>query len=138
MAGMARLTIGDIGPDGQVLLLGAHCDDIEIGCGATLVDLVRRRPDLHFHSIIFCSDPRREKEVRRSLKVLLGKETHITLHFGGLRDGYLPYQAAEVKDYLVDKVSSLEPDLVFTHNRADLHQDHRFVGEITYQVCEIA
>jgi LmbE family N-acetylglucosaminyl deacetylase len=130
---MARLTFSDIGPAGKVLCLGAHCDDIEIGCGATLVDLAKRWPDLEFHAVIFCSDEQREKEARQSLAALLGDNTHVSLHFGELRDGYLPYQAVEAKEYLVSKVNSLAPDLVFTHSRNDLHQDHRFVGEITYQ-----
>ena len=73
MAGMARVTLDDIGPSGQVLLLGAHCDDIEIGCGATLVDLAKRWPDLEFHAIIFCSDDRREQEARQGLANLLPK-----------------------------------------------------------------
>ncbi len=133
MAGMARLTLDNIGPSGQVLLLGAHCDDIEIGCGATLVDLVKRWPGLEFHSIIFCSNDRREQEARQGLATLLGEKTGLTLHFGGLRDGYLPYQATEAKEYLVSKVNSLDPSLVFTHSKNDLHQDHRFVAELTYQ-----
>lgn len=130
---MARLTLDDIGPSGQVLLLGAHCDDIEIGCGATLVDLVKRWPDLEFHAIIFCSDDRREQEARQGLAALLGEKASLTLHFGGLRDGYLPYQATEAKEYLVSKVNSLESSLVFTHSKNDLHQDHKFVAELTYQ-----
>ena len=133
MAGMARLTFDALGRSRQILLLGGHCDDIEIGCGATLVDLIKRSPDIEFHVIIFCSDSRREQETRHSLKVLLGEDADITFNFGGLRDGYLPYQAVAAKDFLLSKVKALTPDLVFTHNRDDLHQDHRFVGEITYQ-----
>ena len=134
MAGMARVTLENIGPSGQVLLLGAHCDDIEIGCGATLIDLVERWPDLNFHAIIFCSDNQREKEARQGLATLLGEESSVTLHFGRFRDGYLPHQAIEAKEYLIAKVSSLEPTLVFTHSKNDLHQDHKFVAELTYQV----
>ena len=133
MASMARLTLDDVGPSGQVLLLGAHCDDIEIGCGATLVELVTRWPELDIHAVIFCSDDRREKETRQSLATLLGAKSRVTIHFGRLRDSYLPYQPVEAKEYLVSRVSLLKPSLVFTHNRHDLHQDHRFVAELTYQ-----
>ena len=134
MAGLERLTLGHIGPTGTVLCLGAHCDDIEIGCGATLVDLVRRWPELDFHVLIFCSQPGREQESRLSLATLLGQQAKLTFHFGVLRDSYLPYQAVEAKEYLTSEVGKLAPDLIFTHNREDLHQDHRFVGEVTYQV----
>lgn len=134
VAGMAGLSLRGIGPSGQVLLLGAHCDDIEIGCGATLVDLMQRWPDLEFHVVIFCSDAQREREARNSLAILLGDEANICLTFAGFRDGFLPYQAAETKEYLQDKVTSLEPGVVFTHCRNDLHQDHRFIAEITHQV----
>jgi LmbE family N-acetylglucosaminyl deacetylase len=134
MAGMARLTLEGVGPSGQVLLLGAHCDDIEIGCGATLVDLADRWPNLEFHAIIFCSDEQREKETRGSLLALLGEKADVKLHFGDLQDGYLPYEARKAKDYLKGEINGLSPNLVFTHFRGDAHQDHRFVAELTYQV----
>lgn len=134
MAGMAKLTLEDIGPAGQVVLLGAHCDDIEIGCGAVLVDLVNRWPKLEIHAIIFCSDDQREKETRGSLFALLGEKADVNLHFGGLQDGYLPYEAGKAKDYLKGESKELSSGIVFTHFRGDAHQDHRFVAELTYQV----
>lgn len=134
LAGFAKLNISSAVSGNQVLLLGAHCDDIEIGCGATLVDLARRSPELQFHSIIFCSDPVREKESRQGLSTLLGEQANLTMDFGGLRDGFLPYRAEEVKQFLIDKTKGLSPSLIFTHSHNDLHQDHRFVCEITRQV----
>lgn len=134
VAGMAKIALDDVGPNGQILLLGAHCDDIEIGCGATIVDLASKWPELEFHAIIFCSDAHREDEARQGLTSLLGGDSQLSMHFGGLRDGYLPYQAVEAKEYLSSEVASLVPSLVFTHFRDDLHQDHRFVADITYQV----
>ena len=138
MAGLDQLALGHLGPSGKVLCLGAHCDDIEIGCGATLVELAKRWPDLDFHILVFCSRPGREEESRLSLASLLGPQTKLTLHFAELRDSYLPYRAFEAKEYLINKVGGLEPNLVFSHYREDLHQDHRFVGEITYQVFRSA
>jgi len=134
LAGLAKLSLGDDASRNQVLVLGAHCDDIEIGCGATLVDLAERSPDLQFHSITFCSDPAREKESRRGLSTLLGEQADLTMDFGGLRDGFLPYRAEEAKQFLIDKTRGLSPSLIFTHSHNDLHQDHRFVCEITRQV----
>ena len=134
MAGLAELTLGDAESGGQVLVLGAHCDDIEIGCGATLVDLAERSPNLQFHAIIFCSDPDREGEARKGLSSLLGDQTRLTLDFGGLKDGFLPYRAEETKQFLIDKTKRSSPSLIITHSQNDLHQDHRFISEITRQV----
>ena len=134
MAGLAKLSLGGSDARGQVLVLGAHCDDVEIGCGATLVDLADRSPDLQFHFIIFCSDSTREDETRKGLRNLLGNRVDLSMEFGGLKDGFLPYRAEEAKQFLIDKTRSLSPDIVFTHSRNDLHQDHRFVSEITRQV----
>ena len=134
MADLAKINLGDAESCSEVLILGAHCDDIEIGCGATLVDLVERSPKLRFHAVIFCSDPGRESETRKGLSTLLGERANLTIDFGGLRDGFLPYRAEETKQFLIDKTRPLSPDVVFTHSRHDLHQDHRFVSEITRQV----
>ena len=104
----------------------------------TTVPLLTRWPELDIHALIFCSDERREKETRRSLKSLLGSKSRVMCHFGRLRDGYLPYRPVEAKEFLVDKVASLTPGLVITHYREDLHQDHRFVAELTYQALRDA
>ena len=134
MAGFAKLNLSSAVSGNRVLVLGAHCDDIEIGCGATLVDLAKRSPELQFHSIIFCSDPVRERESRQGLSTLLGEQVNLTMDFGGLRDGFLPYRAEEAKQFLIDKTRGLSPSLIFTHSHNDLHQDHRFISQITRQV----
>ncbi len=138
LAGLAKIGLGDPNTSSEILVLGAHCDDIEIGCGAALITLAERSPDSNFHTIIFCSDPTRENETRRALRSLLGDHANLTMHFGSLKDGFLPYRAEEAKNFLVDKTKTLSPDLILTHSRNDLHQDHRFVGEITYQVLRNA
>ena len=134
MAGLAELTLCGADARGDVLIIGAHCDDIEIGCGATLVDLAERAPQLRFNAVIFCSDSTREAETRKALRTLLGDRVELTAQFGGLRDGFLPYRAEEAKQFLIDKTTGLSPSLIFTHSGSDLHQDHRFVSEITRQV----
>ena len=130
---MLRISLDGLEASGTILCLGAHCDDVEIGCGATLVDLTERFPGVRIHVIVFCSDERREAETRRSLALLLDENSKLTLNFATFRDGYLPYQAAEVKEYLAKQARGIAPDLVITHNRQDLHQDHKLIGEITYQ-----
>ena len=131
---MLRISLDGLEASGKILCLGAHCDDVEIGCGATLVDLTVRHPGLAIHVITFCSDERREAETRRSFVQLLNHYPKLTFDFATFRDGYLPYEAANVKDYLAKQAAGTNPDLVFTHCRQDLHQDHRFVSEISYQV----
>ena len=134
MAGLAELSLGGADARGQILILAAHCDDIEIGCGATLVDLATRSPNMRFHSVVFCSDATREKETRLGLSTLLGDDVDLNMEFGGLKDGFLPYRAEETKEFLINKTNSLSPDVIITHSMSDLHQDHRFVCEITRQV----
>jgi LmbE family N-acetylglucosaminyl deacetylase len=131
---MSTLSVNDLGPAGRILCLGAHCDDIEIGCGATIAAVAKRHPGVHIAAIIFCSNSRRKKETQESMNRLLDGHANLELHVASFRDGYLPYEGAAVKEYLAETVSDMDPDVVFTHYRQDLHQDHRFVGEITYQL----
>ena len=118
----------------RILCLGAHCDDVEIGCGATLVELARRWPTVEFHIVIFCSDEQREIESRRSLTRLIGDGGQLHLSFGRCQDSFLPYRPVDAKEFLVEAVKSTSADITFTHSANDLHQDHRFVAELTYQV----
>jgi LmbE family N-acetylglucosaminyl deacetylase len=117
----------------RALLLGAHCDDIELGCGGTILELSRRHPDLTVHWIVLSSTPERAREAERSadrfLAALRSKEVVIER----FRDGHFPYEGSRVKEYVETLKARLDPDLVFTHYRDDWHQDHRLVGEITWQ-----
>ena len=131
---MSTLTFSDLGPKGHVLCLGAHCDDIEIGCGATIAGLAERNPRIQVSAIVFCSNAHRKVEAQKSMVKLLNGHANLELHIADFRDGFLPYQAVTAKEYLSDTVVGMAPDVVFTHNRQDLHQDHRCVGEMTYQV----
>lgn len=114
-----------------VLALGAHCDDIEIGCGGTLLRLVREHPGLEVHWHVFASNPARAAEAEKSAKQFLeGASARIRVH--AFRDGYLPTQWAEVKDAFEALKGQVRPDLILTHYRQDLHQDHRLVNELTW------
>jgi LmbE family N-acetylglucosaminyl deacetylase len=115
----------------KVLCLGAHCDDIELGCGATLLRLAAERT-LDVTWVIFSSTPARAAEARASAARFLRNARHVELRLEGLRDGYLPAQWGAAKD-IVESLKRLpRPDLVFTHERKDRHQDHRVVGELTW------
>lgn len=117
----------------SVLCLGAHCDDIEIGCGGTLIRIAELCPDVKFDWIVFCSDDQRANESRRAASLLLG-DASIDIHFHEFRDGYLPWQGPEPKEVLQELAKSISPNLVLTHHADDAHQDHRLVAEITTNV----
>jgi LmbE family N-acetylglucosaminyl deacetylase len=115
----------------QVLCLGAHSDDIEIGCGGTLLSLKRRYPKIRLHWVVFTAGGRRRDEANRGVELFAeGCEREVSLlHF---RDGFLPYQGAEVKEAFEKIKAEIEPDLIFTQWGADAHQDHRLLSELTW------
>jgi LmbE family N-acetylglucosaminyl deacetylase len=116
----------------RVLALGSHSDDIEIGCGATLLALSRTRPDVEVTWVVLGAEGEREREARTSAEAFLGaaRRSEVVVH--GFRDGFFPYIGGEVKDVFEQLKSRLEPDLILTHARHDLHQDHRLVCELTW------
>ena len=116
----------------RVLALGSHADDIEIGCGATLLALTRTRPDLELTWVVLGAHGRREREARASAEAFVGPATSSEVVVHGFRDGFFPYVGGEVKDVFEDLKSRLDPDLILTHGRHDLHQDHRLVCELTW------
>jgi LmbE family N-acetylglucosaminyl deacetylase len=117
---------------GTVLCLGAHCDDIEIGCGGTLLRLRRARPDAEIHWAIFCSDAARAAEARASAARFLGPRAAERVQIFEHRDGFLPWEGAAVKQRFEELKRRLSPDLILTHYQRDLHQDHRIVSELTW------
>lgn len=120
----------DLRPNGTVLCLGAHSDDIEIGCGGTLIELRERHPELRFLWVVFSGDDVRERETRAAAAELLGSLVTVETH--QFRGSYLPHFGSEIKDIFESLRSRLEPDLVMTHYLADRHQDHRMLAELTW------
>ena len=125
-----RLLDGDA-PVRRVLALGAHADDIEIGCGATLLAWTRAYP-LDVTWVVLGADGVRETEARRSAEAFLrgAEKSSVVCH--AFRDGFFPYVGGEVKDVFEGLKSEVEPDVILTHTRDDLHQDHRLVCELTW------
>jgi LmbE family N-acetylglucosaminyl deacetylase len=119
-------------PVRRVLALGAHADDIEIGCGAALLALSRANPGVEVTWVVFAASGERADEARRSAETFLASAGNADVVVHGFRDGYLPHVGAELKDVFEELKSRVEPDLVFTHTRHDLHQDHRAVCELTW------
>jgi LmbE family N-acetylglucosaminyl deacetylase len=116
-----------------ILCLGAHADDIEIGCGGTLLTLLAACPSLHLHWVVLSADERRATEARQSaLRFLGAAAAQARIQVEGFRDTFFPYQGAEIKEFFQTLSAHVEPDLIFTHRREDLHQDHRLVAELTW------
>ena len=116
----------------HLLLLGAHSDDIEIGAGGTVLELLARRPDLKVTWVVFSGDPMREAEARASASAFcqLARMTQIETHT--FRDGFFPYDGAAVKATFDALGARVSPDLILTHRGNDCHQDHRLVSELTW------
>lgn len=116
----------------RVLALGAHCDDIEIGCGGTILRLAAVRPEVEVLWVVFCSGPLRAAEARASAGEFLEdvRSSRVVVH--EFRDGFLPYSGAVVKDAFEALKREFDPDLILTHYRDDRHQDHRLVSELTW------
>jgi LmbE family N-acetylglucosaminyl deacetylase len=117
----------------RVLCLGAHSDDIEIGCGGTILRLLESNPALEMRWVVFSGEPDRAAEARSSAEAFLGHGTNVLVEVETFRERYFPYVAAELKERFDAFGSGAAPDLVFTHYRDDLHQDHRLLSELTYQ-----
>jgi LmbE family N-acetylglucosaminyl deacetylase len=115
----------------RVLALGAHADDIEIGCGGTLLRLAAARP-LEVLWVVFCSTPARAEEARVSAARFLKGVANQRVVIGSHRDGFLPYEGGTIKDEFEALKTQFTPDVVLTHFREDRHQDHRLVSELTW------
>lgn len=116
----------------NILCLGAHCDDIEIGCGATLLTLLSQRQDINVYWQVFSSTPSREQEALAGAKLFTANANSLEIDIRRFRDGFLPYEGSAVKEAIEETKSKFVPDVVFTHYRNDLHQDHRKISELTW------
>jgi LmbE family N-acetylglucosaminyl deacetylase len=116
----------------RLLCLGAHCDDIEIGCGGTILELAASARKLEVCWVIFSSNDRRKLEAQRCTELFLANAARREIKILSFRDGFLPYQGIEVKEAFEQLKSEFSPDLILTHYRHDLHQDHRMISELTW------
>jgi LmbE family N-acetylglucosaminyl deacetylase len=113
----------------RILCLGAHCDDIEIGCGGTLLKVLEASPGAHVDWIVFSSNDVREPEARAGAAKFLEGAGSSNVVVESFRERYFPY-VPEIKEYFDDLGATLRPDIVFTHFRDDLHQDHVLLAEL--------
>lgn len=115
-----------------VLCLGAHADDIEIGCGGTLLHLLKAYPDVQVVWVVFSANQKRRKEAVASASRFLTGSSSRTVIVKNFRESFFPYSGEAIKRYFEQLKKKCNPDLVFTHYRDDLHQDHRVINQFTW------
>jgi LmbE family N-acetylglucosaminyl deacetylase len=116
----------------QILCLGCHSDDIEIGCGGTILRLIDEHPGCVFHWVVFSAIGVREAEAQNAAAQLVGTACLKGPLLKTFPDGFMPFVGAEVKTLFEELKHAVSPDLIFTHYRKDAHQDHRLVAELTW------
>jgi len=112
--------------------LGAHADDIEIGCGGTVLRLAAEVPELIVRWIVFSGAGLREAEARNSAAAFLENVSRKQVEVLGFRDGYFPFQGGDIKDCFEALKRDFDPSLIVTHWQSDAHQDHRLLAELTH------
>ncbi len=140
---MLQLGLGtESGRPLDLLFVGAHSDDIEIGCGGTVLRLLAEHPGSRATWVVLSATADREAEARSSASAFLSSAASSTVEVASFRESYFPYIGDAVKDYFNELRKRVEPDVVFCHTRADEHQDHRTVAELVWNtfrdhlVCE--
>jgi LmbE family N-acetylglucosaminyl deacetylase len=116
----------------NILCLGAHSDDIEIGCGGTLLKLTRDHDGLNIWWIVFSAEGSRSREARSSAKAFLAGAARRKTVIKQFRGSFFPFQAERIKEYFEEIKAAFRPDLVFTHYRDDRHQDHRILSDLAW------
>jgi len=116
----------------KILCLGAHSDDIEIGCGGAVLQMLASPQELEFFWVVFSSGREREREARRSADLFLDGAKHKEVIVKQFRDGFFPYDGGSVKEFFEELKKVVSPDLIFTHYRNDRHQDHRTISDLTW------
>jgi len=116
----------------RILCVGAHCDDIEIGCGATLRMLQRRKEGLIIDWVVLSGAEERRQETQRAMRLLVRSSRRGELRFGDFPDGRFPAAYTEIKSFCELLKRRSRPDLILCHERDDRHQDHRVVNEMIW------
>ncbi len=115
-----------------VLCLGAHSDDIEIGCGGTLMKLAAENDGLIVYWVVFTAAGHRQVEARASARTFLVQAAKAKIIVKQFRNGFFPFQGDRIKEFFEELKERVQPDLVFTHYRDDRHQDHRTISDLTW------
>ena len=117
----------------RILALGAHADDVEIGCGGTLLRLIAEHPGAEVRYVVFAATAERAVEARAAAAELTAGSARATVDIHGFRDSFFPWdQPVRLKETIGELRKSFEPDVVLTHRREDLHQDHALIAQLTW------
>lgn len=116
----------------EILCLGAHSDDIEIGCGGTILRLLQDYPGCVLHWVVFSAVGVRAAEAQHAAELFAGRSIAGGPRLKTFQDGFMPFVGAEIKAVFEQLKREISPDLIFTHNRKDSHQDHRLLAELTW------
>jgi LmbE family N-acetylglucosaminyl deacetylase len=130
---MLPLRIGQSGSaPRRVLAIGAHPDDIEIGCAGTLLKLIDQAAISEVRWVVLSGSGERVDEARQSAEALLDGVPRSEVVVADFPDGFFPYEGQRIKAFFEELKADFSPDVVFTHQRADLHQDHHLSCELTW------
>lgn len=116
----------------KMLFLGAHSDDIELGCGGTVLSLLDQGQELEVWWVVFSANAERRSEAEKSADMFLRGAVKREIVVRDFRESFFPYIGSEIKAYFEELKRTISPDVVFTHFRDDLHQDHRLISELTW------
>jgi LmbE family N-acetylglucosaminyl deacetylase len=115
-----------------LLCLGAHSDDIEIGCGGTILRLLSEHDDVDVHWVVLGASGQRAEEAVASAETFLADARKKQIIIDGFTDSFFPYSGDAIKRRFEVLKQDISPDIIFTHHRHDLHQDHRLISELTW------
>jgi LmbE family N-acetylglucosaminyl deacetylase len=116
----------------RALAIGAHPDDIEIGCAGTILKLIEEGALSEVRWVVLSGEGERAEEARRSADALLEGLPDSEVVICDFPDGFFPYEGKRIKDFFEGLKADFSPEVVFTHQRGDLHQDHRISCELTW------
>ena len=116
----------------KALFLGAHSDDIELGCGGTILSLLEQDQELEACWVVFAASPERRVEAEKSAEMFLRGAVKKEIVVRDFKESFFPYIGSEIKACFEELKRTVSPDVVFTHFRDDLHQDHRLISELTW------
>lgn len=129
---MLTATLGRPGAPLSILCLGAHSDDIEIGCAGTILRLLADHPGSSVRWVVFSSDAAREAEARASANDLLAGAGRAEVDVHQFRESFFPHDGGAIKEQFETLKGTVAPDLILAHRTKDDHQDHRTIGELTW------
>jgi LmbE family N-acetylglucosaminyl deacetylase len=132
LVNMLKLSFSSGNREPKILCLGAHPDDIEIGCGGTILRLIEEIPKAQFYWVVFSGDNVRREEARSSAQSFLKGVERKEIVLNQYRDSYFPFVGTEIKDNFEKLKGEFSPDIIFTHYGRDAHQDHRLISKLTW------